>query len=133
MATLTTRELRVIAAILDGLNKARTSNERLGVSTTPDVFTARFPTGFVAVLRWTEAVQSTDPKRQRILERCARNRDGYQIDLSTTPDPTTAVTLQDPQAAKRGRPRIDVVANVDEAVRASLATEQTQRERLGLG
>ncbi|MDX3047569.1 hypothetical protein PV378_13805 [Streptomyces scabiei] len=134
MATLTTRELRVVAAILDGLTKARTLNTRMGVPTTPDVFTARFPTGLVVVLRWTAGIQSEDPKRQRLIERCARHRDGYQLDLAATPDPANAVTLQDPQPAKRGRDRLalSAVADVDEVVRASLAQQDAQRARLGI-
>jgi hypothetical protein len=101
MATLTTRELRVIAAIVDGLNNARTSNARLGVPTTPDVFPARFPNGFIAVLRWTEGVHSDDPKRQRFIERCARHREGYVLDLDTPAVVADAIPLQDPQGAKR--------------------------------
>jgi hypothetical protein len=101
VATFTTRELRTVAAILDGLNKARGHNTRMGVPTTPDVFTARFPNGLVAVLRWAEGVRSPDPKRQRLIERCARHRDGYQLDLGIPADPAKAVTLQDPQPVKR--------------------------------
>lgn len=108
MTTLTTRELRAVAAILDGLNKARATNARLGVPTTPDVFPARFPTGLVAVLRWTEAVRSDDPKRQRHLERYARHRDGYVLDLDTPADFAAAIQLQDPQDAKRSRNRVEV-------------------------
>lgn len=127
MQTFTTRELRVVAAILDGLNKARATNARLGVPTTPDVFTARFPTGHVAVLRWTEGVQSPDPKRRRVLERCARHRDGYQIDLGTEADPTQAIPLQDPQQAKRPRNAAAAAAAVDTAAQHCevVATPQT--------
>lgn len=106
MGTLTTRELRTIAAILDGLNKARTTNARMGVPTTPDEFTARFPNGFTAVLRWTPGIQSPDPKRQRTLERCARHRDGYQLDVAAPADPAKAVQLQDPQPVKRMEIRV---------------------------
>ncbi|MDX2802730.1 hypothetical protein [Streptomyces scabiei] len=106
MATFTTRELRSIAAILDGLNKARGHNTRMGVPTTPDVFTARFPTGLVAVLRWTEALHSDDPKQQRALELRARHRSGYVLDLDTPPDPANAFPLQDPQPAKRHRAQL---------------------------
>jgi hypothetical protein len=108
MTTFTTRELRSVAAILDGLNKARATNARLGVPTTPDVFPARFPTGLVAVLRWTEAARSDDPKRQRHLEQCARHRDGYVLDLDTPADFAAAIQLQDPQPAKRGRNRAEI-------------------------
>lgn len=103
--TFTTRELRTIAAILDGLNKARVTNARMGVPTTPDVFTARFPNGFVSVVRWTAGLHSTDPIRLRILERNARHRDGYLLDLHTPPDPDKAIALRDPQGAKRGPAR----------------------------
>ncbi|MFJ9662829.1 hypothetical protein ACIRPR_33380 [Streptomyces griseoflavus] len=102
MHTLTTRELRVIAAILDGLNKARTLNTRMGVPTTPDVFPARFPTGHVFVLRWTEGVQSSNPTRKRTIEQAARHRDGYVIDFTAPADLAAAVRLQDPQPTKRG-------------------------------
>lgn len=108
MATLTTREMRTIAAILDGLNKARVTNTRMGIPTTPDEFTARFPNGFTAVLRWTPGVQSPDATRQRTLERCARHRDGYQLDLAAPVDPTKAVQLQDPQPVKRGPGRVEI-------------------------
>jgi hypothetical protein len=102
VSTFTTRELRSIAAILDGLNKARGHNSRMGVPTTPDVFTARFPTGLVAVLRWTEGVHSDDPKRQRAIEQRARHRAGYVLDLDTEADLAAAIPLQDPQPVKRG-------------------------------
>lgn len=124
MNTLTTRELRRLAAILDGLNKARAINSRMGVPTTPDVLTARFPTGHVFVVRWTKAVQGSDHTRQRTLEHAARHRDGYQIDLATEADPATAVHLQDPQPAKRGgNIRVDLPAGPDafEAVRDAAA------------
>lgn len=130
--SLTTRELRVIAAVLDCLTKARTTNARMGIPTTPDVFTARFPTGFQAVVRWTPGLQSADHTRQRVLERCARHRDGYLLDLATTPDPDNAVALQDPQGAKRSHGRPSVVADTDQVVRASLARQSEQRQRLGL-
>jgi hypothetical protein len=100
--SLTTRELRVIAAILDGLTKARTTNARMGIPTTPDTFTARFPNGFECVVRWVAGLHSEDPKRQRVLERNARHRDGYLLDLGTTPDTENAIALKDPQGAKRG-------------------------------
>ena len=106
MSTLTTRELRIVAAILDGLNKARTTNARLGVPTTPDVFPARFPSGFTAVLRWTEGIRSDDPKRQRAIEQSARHRAGYVLDLAAPFNPAAAVPLQDPQNAKRVQPRL---------------------------
>jgi hypothetical protein len=113
MATLTTRELRLVAAILDGLNKARATNTRLGVPTTPDVITVRFPTGFLTVLRWAEGIQSDDPKRQRALERSARHREGYLIDLDATPDAEHAVDLHDPQPVKRSRPRSRIEIHSD--------------------
>lgn len=108
MTTFTTRELRTVAAILDGLNKARGHNTRMGVPTTPDVFPARFPTGLVAVLRWTEAVHSEDPKRQRAIEQRARHRAGYVLDLDTPADLAAAIPLQDPQPAKRGAGRVEI-------------------------
>ncbi|WP_055692998.1 hypothetical protein [Streptomyces prasinopilosus] len=124
MQTLTTRELRVIAAILDGLNKARTLNTRMGVPTTPDAFPARFPTGHVFVLRWTEGVQSSDPKRKRIIEQAARHRDGYVLDLATPADFAAAVQLQDPQPAKRGTSiRVDLrgeAENLRDSIRRTI-------------
>jgi len=122
MASFTTRELRTVAAILDGLNKARGHNSRMGVPTTPDVFTARFPTGLVAVLRWTEALHSDDPKRQRALEQRARHRAGYVLDLDTTPDPAKAFPLQDPQPVKRGtRLELRMQGDPQAAARAAIA------------
>lgn len=111
MATLTTREMRTIAAILDGLNKARVTNARMGVPTTPDEFTARFPNGFTAVLRWTPGLHSTDPTRQRTLERRARHRDGYQIDLEAHADQARAIQIQDPQPVTRGASRDEITLN----------------------
>lgn len=105
MLSLTTRELRVIAAILDGLNKARAFNARMGVHVTPNVFTARFPTGHTFVVRWTAGVHSEDPSRRRAIEQAARHRDGYQIDLGTQPDYDNVVKLANPQPAKRS-PRV---------------------------
>lgn len=106
--SLTTRELRVVAAIVDGLNKARATNTRMGIPTTPDVFTARFPNGFEVVVRWTAGLQSSDPARQRVLERNARHRDGYLLDLATEPDLENVVPLKDPQPAQRGKGRTNV-------------------------
>jgi len=106
--TLTTREIRVIADIIERLNKARAANTEFGIPTTPDVFTARFPSGFVAVLRWTEGVRSPDPKRQSYIERCARHRDGYQLDVDTPAEPEQAVQFMDPQKPKGGEIRVDL-------------------------
>lgn len=132
-SSLTTRELRGIAAILDGLNKARAVNVRMGVPTTPDVFTAHFPNGFVSVVRWVEGLKSDDPKRQRVLELNARHRDGYVVDLASTPDLDNLVPLKDPQPATRGRNvRTNVVERVDAAVKSRAVREYEQRQRLGL-
>jgi hypothetical protein len=103
VSSYTARELRNAAAIMDVLTKARTANQRMGIPTTPDLFTARFPTGMLAVLRWVPGVSSDDPKRRRALEQAARHRDSYQIDVSTAPDLDSIVVLKDPQPATRGR------------------------------
>jgi hypothetical protein len=133
MATFTTRELRSIAAILDGLNKARGHNTRMGVPTTPDVFTARFPTGLVAVLRWTEALHSDDPRQQRDLEHRARHRAGYVLDLDTTPDPANAFPLQDPQPAKRHRTQLREVPIAEAATAVREAATNGSARRGGPG
>jgi hypothetical protein len=130
MATFTTRELRVVAAILDVLTKARVTNERMGIPTTADVFTAQFPTGHIAVVRWTTGVQSDDPKRQRALERATRHRDSYQLDLDAQPSPDHVIALRDPQPVTRGR--APVASIVQGAVDDSRARQDAQRGRLGL-
>lgn len=101
MTAFTARELRLIADHLETLTKARTANEHLGVPTTPDVFTARFHTGLVAVLRWRPGTASTDPGKQRYIQNTARHRDSYQIDLGATPDTDNALALKDPWKIKR--------------------------------
>lgn len=103
MTPLTARDLRTIAALVDTLSKARATNERLGVPTSPDEFTARFPNGVTAVVRWTEAESSTIPGIQRALERCARHRNGYRVDFTTPCDPEHVITLKDPQPHARRR------------------------------
>ncbi|MFD6725886.1 hypothetical protein ACWHA6_37840 [Streptomyces anthocyanicus] len=101
MTAFTARELRIIADHLETLTKARTANEHLGVPTTPDVFTARFHTGLVAVLRWRPGIASADPGKQRYIQSTARHRDSYQIDLGATPDTDNALALKDPWKVKR--------------------------------
>jgi hypothetical protein len=130
MATFTTRELRIVAAILDVLTKARATNERMGIPTTPDVFTAQFPTGHAAVLRWTEGVKSDDPKRRRALERGLRHRPGYQLDMDAKGDPDNAIVLRDPQPIQRGREPLGSI--IQGAVDDSRDREAAQRVRLGL-
>ncbi|PSK48008.1 hypothetical protein B0E38_06485 [Streptomyces sp. 111WW2] len=101
MTAFTARELRIIADHLETLTKARTANEHLGVPTTPDVFTARFHTGLVAVLRWRPGIASSEPGKQRYIQSTARHRDSYQIDLGATPDTANALALKDPWKVKR--------------------------------
>lgn len=113
MSSYTARELRNAAAIMDVLTKARAANERMGIPTTPDLMTARFPTGMLAVLRWTPGIVSDDPKRRRALEQATRHRDGYQIDVTTAPDLENIVDLKDPQPASRGRKEMAVDLNGD--------------------
>ena len=128
MHTWTTRELRVVSAILDVLTKARTTNERMGVPTTPDTFTARFPTGHTAVLTWTLGIQGSTPDRQRALEKATRHRASYQLDLGAQPDLENVAILRDPQPIQRGsRPVADIV---QEAVDTSQAREQAARHRI---
>jgi len=120
VSTYTTRELRVIAAILDVLTKARGTNTRMGIPTTPDVFTAQFPTGHVAVLRWTEAVRSDDPKRRRALEQATRHRAAYQLDLATQPDLENVAVLRDPQPVQRGREPVGAIVQDPEPMTVEL-------------
>ena len=128
MATFTTRELRV-AAILDVLTKARATNQRMGIPTTPDVFTAQFPTGHVAVVRWTEGVRGSDPKRQRAIEQATRHRAAYHLDLNAQPATgTDIVVLRDPQPVQRGREPVGAI--VQDAVDDSLARQEANRARL---
>jgi hypothetical protein len=125
--TWTTRELRVVAAILDVLTKARGTNQRMGIPTTPDTFTARFPTGHVAVLRWTTGVRSTDPDRQRALEKATRHRDGYQLDAAATPDLENVVILRDPQPIQRGRAPLSTIT---QDIASSRNRTETNRRHL---
>ncbi len=106
---LTTRDLRVIADVIERLTRARKANDRVGVSHTPDVMNVRFPTGHVAVVRWFAAVHSDDPAQQRIIELGVRHRSGYQLDLATRADPTKASQLHGPTKRRAGytRPVID--------------------------
>jgi len=100
---------------MDGLTKARTANQNMGIPTTPDVMTVRFPTGMLAVLRWTAGVVSDDPKRRRALEQATRHRDSYQIDVSTAPDLENIISLKDPQPATRERKELAVELRGDPA------------------
>ncbi|MBJ6623661.1 hypothetical protein [Streptomyces sp. DHE17-7] len=128
MATLTTRELRVIGEIMERLTKARAVNEELGVPTTPDVFTAQFPSGFVAVLRWVKGETSPDRRRQSQLERCVRHRDSYHLDLGTKDlDPVNALILREPQPAKRARLHEVPLDEAEQAVRQSLDRDKQRR------
>lgn len=52
MTAYTPRQMRVIAAEVERLTKARRVNEQNGLPTTPDVMPKRFPDGTVGVLRW---------------------------------------------------------------------------------
>lgn len=113
MSAYTARELRNASATMDVLTKARAANERMGIPTTPDVMTVRFPTGMVAVLRWVPGITSDDPKRRRILAQAARHRDCYQIDVTTAPDLENIVLLKDPQPATRGRTELAVELHGD--------------------
>lgn len=128
--TYTTRELRVIAAILDVLTKARATNQRMGVPTTPDVMTAQFPTGHIVVVRWVEGLSSSAPRIQRALEKATRHRDGYQLDLAAPPDLGNITALRDPQPVTRGRAPVGTI--VQDSVADSLARQDAQRGRLGL-
>jgi hypothetical protein len=114
MSSYTARELRNAAAIMDILTKARTANQRMGIPTTPDVMTVRFPTGMVAVLRWVPGVASDDPKRRRALEQATRHRDGYQVDVTTAPDLENITDLKDPQPATRDREELAVELHGDQ-------------------
>jgi hypothetical protein len=128
MATFTTRELRVVAAILDVLTKARVTNERMGIPATADVFTAQFPTGHVAVVRWATGVQSDDPKRQRALERSTRHRPSYHLDLNAQTAPDNVIVLRDPQPVTRGR--APVASIVQDAIDSSIGRQNAQHARL---
>ena len=126
MSTYTARELRNIAAIVDVVTKARSANDRMGIPTTPDVFTARFPNGMLAVLRWVPGINSPDPKRRRALEQATRHRDGYQLDLGAQPDPENIIELRDPQPATRDRQELSIELHGDPAA-ASEAVQQIVR------
>lgn len=128
MHTWTTRELRVVAAILDVLTKARATNQRMGIPTTPDTFTARFPTGHVVVLRWTRGIQGSTPDRQRAIERATRHRDAYQLDFSAQPDLENVTVLKDPQPVQRGRKPIGAI--VQEDIDARQTAQATRRGHL---
>jgi hypothetical protein len=101
VTAFTARELRLIADHLETLTKARTANQRMGVPTTPDVFTARFHTGLYAVLKWRPGISSPKPSTQRYIQGTARHRDSYQLDLGAAPDVDNALTLHDPWQVKR--------------------------------
>lgn len=106
MTGYTPRDLRTIAAIVDTLTKARTTNQRLGVPAAPDTFTARFPNGVTAVIRWTPGETSNAVGAQRALERSTRHRAGYRVDFTTPVDPTNVIVLKDPQPAPRSARRV---------------------------
>ncbi|MCX4886057.1 hypothetical protein [Streptomyces sp. NBC_00847] len=126
MSSYTARELRNAAAIMDVLTKARTANEGMGVPTTPDVMTVRFPTSMIAVLRWVPGVVSDDPKRRRVLEQAARHRASYQVDVGAQPDLENIVALKDPQPATRGRRELAVELQDTDGL--SDVVQQTVRE-----
>lgn len=52
MTAYTPRQLRVIAAEIERLTKARRTNDTNGLPTTPDELPVKFPDGTLAVLRW---------------------------------------------------------------------------------
>lgn len=65
MTTYTARQLRTIADRLEGLTKARQTNQAMGVPTTPDTFAARFPSKHLGVVVWEEAALTSDTARAR--------------------------------------------------------------------
>jgi hypothetical protein len=108
--TYTARDLRVVAAILDVLTKARATNQRMGIPTTPDEFTAQFPTGHIAVVHWTEGIQSSSARVQRALEKGTRHRAAYHLSMTEEPNLDEVTVLQDPQPVQRGHAPIgDIV------------------------
>lgn len=52
MTAYTPRQLRVVAAEIERLTKARRTNETNGLPTTPDFLPVRFPDRTLAILRW---------------------------------------------------------------------------------
>jgi hypothetical protein len=65
MTTYTARQLRTIADRLEGLTKARQTNQVMGVPATPDAFPARFPSKHLGVVVWEEAALSSAGARDR--------------------------------------------------------------------
>ncbi|MER6603927.1 hypothetical protein [Streptomyces parvus] len=80
---LTAREMRVISDHVERYTKARAMNAQTGVPTTPDLLAVRFPNGYTGTLIWTPGRKGRSEAERRALERNARHRDGYHLDMAT--------------------------------------------------
>lgn len=116
-ASLTPRQLRIIADRVEALTKARVDNTAMGVPTTPDRFECRFPSGHRGTVTWTEAPVSSATARARNGGRPVHR---YVVALHDTPqtEPGTATVAELP------KPTDEAIARV-----ARLATAQRAASR----
>lgn len=80
---LTPRELRIIADHVERYTKARVMNAKIGIDTTPDLVVVDFPNRFTGTLIWTPGRQGNNSAERTALEKHARHRDSYTLDLAT--------------------------------------------------
>ena len=128
MTTYTARQLRTIADRLEGLTKARQSNETMGVPTTPDHFPARFPSGHQGGVVWEQAGLTSAAARER-----GEAPWRYVVDLGPN-DPAPSAAKDGPAGVISVSQELRPVVSIEGSVTPDAVSEAVRRiARAGLG
>lgn len=105
MTAYTPRQMRVIAAEVERLTKARRVNEQNRLPTTPDVHPVKFPDGTVGILRWAKQNLPTYMVERRLRRGDTGDCYHYLLDLGVSLangiDPATQAAIDH---AQEGQP-----------------------------